>query len=111
MKNKNVVDALKSAMAGLSVLIKEKAAKRELVLVAISIFTLVYYKSAEAGLLLLLSFLLLAFESVNTAIELLCDRITSDYDIAIKAIKDLSSASIFILFIAWLLLMTFIFIY
>jgi len=42
-------------------------------------------------------FLLLAFEIVNTSIEKLSDKISKDFDTDIKKIKDLSSASVFII--------------
>ena len=44
-------------------------------------------------------FLLLAFEIFNTALEKLSDKITKDYDTDIKKIKDLSSASVFLILI------------
>ena len=44
-------------------------------------------------------FLLLAFEIFNTAIEKLCNKITKDYDKDIKQIKDLASASVFLILI------------
>ena len=44
-------------------------------------------------------FLLLAFEIFNTAIEKLCNKITKDYDKDIKKIKDLASASVFLILI------------
>ena len=44
-------------------------------------------------------FALLAFEIVNTAIEILCDKITKEIDSDIKRIKDLSSSSVFIVLI------------
>jgi diacylglycerol kinase (ATP) len=43
---------------------------------------------------------------MNTAIEKLCDRITTDLDPKIKNIKDLSSAAVFIMLI--LLIMIFL---
>jgi len=57
-------------------------------------------------ILSVLYFLLLAFEIMNTAIEKLCDRITTDLDPKIKNIKDLSSAAVFIMLI--LLIMIFL---
>ena len=44
-------------------------------------------------------FLLLAFEILNTAIEKLCNKITKNYDMDIKKIKDLASASVFLILI------------
>ena len=44
-------------------------------------------------------FLLLAFELLNTAIEKLSDKISQGFDSDIKKIKDISSASVFIILI------------
>jgi diacylglycerol kinase (ATP) len=41
--------------------------------------------------------LLLAFETMNTAIEKLCNKLTTDFDPKIRDIKDLSSAAVFII--------------
>ena len=43
--------------------------------------------------------LLLAVEMINTSIELLCDRITRDFDVQIKKIKDVASGSVFLILI------------
>ncbi len=50
-------------------------------------------------IILTIYFLLLAFELLNTAIEKLSDKISKDFDDEIKKIKDLSSASVFIILI------------
>ena len=44
-------------------------------------------------------FLLLAFELLNTSIEKLSNKITTNYDAEIKKIKDLASASVFLILI------------
>ena len=53
-------------------------------------------------------FLLLAFELVNTSIEKLSDKISKDFNSDIKKIKDISSASVFIilLLLIFLLILT-----
>lgn len=40
--------------------------------------------------------LLLALELLNTALERLCDRVTMHQDTAIKAVKDMASAAVFL---------------
>ena len=50
-------------------------------------------------------FLLLAFEVINTSIERLSDKITKDFDTDIKKIKDLSSASVFLILILLIILL------
>lgn len=47
--------------------------------------------------------LLLSFEIFNTAIEKLCDKITKKIDPDIKKIKDLSSASVFVILLILLI--------
>ena len=55
-------------------------------------------------ILMTVYFLLLAFELVNTAIEELCNKITLEIDADIKKIKDISSASVFIILITLIVL-------
>ena len=50
-------------------------------------------------LIIIVYFLLLAFELLNTSIEKLSDKIQKDFDIDIKNIKDTSSAAVFIILI------------
>ena len=57
-------------------------------------------------LIIVIYFLLLAFEIFNTSIEKLSDKINKNYDPDIKQIKDISSAAVFIIL---LLLITLIF--
>ena len=47
-------------------------------------------------IIVILYFLLLAFELLNTAIEKLSDKITKNFDEDIKKIKDMSSAAVFV---------------
>ena len=50
-------------------------------------------------MIIIVYLLLLAFEIMNTSIEKLCDKITKKKDRDIKIIKDLASASVFIVLI------------
>ncbi len=52
--------------------------------------------------------LLLAVEMINTSIELLCDRITRDFDVQIKKIKDVASGSVFLILILNIIYMTYL---
>jgi diacylglycerol kinase (ATP) len=76
----------------------EQAFREELVALAIGI-PLAFYLTADAGkriaLIGTLVFILIV-ELLNTAIEKLSDRITRDNDPAIKRIKDMGSAAIFL---------------
>jgi diacylglycerol kinase (ATP) len=63
-------------------------------------------------IIIIIYFLLLAFELLNTAIEKLSDKVTKKFDEDIKKIKDISSASVFmilILLIVLLILTIFVF--
>jgi diacylglycerol kinase (ATP) len=76
----------------------ERAFREELVALAIGIplaFTLTGDASRRIALIGTLVFILIV-ELLNTAIEKLGDRITRDDDPAIKRVKDMGSAAIFL---------------
>ena len=56
-------------------------------------------------IILIFYFLLLAFEILNTSIEKLSDKISKEIDSDIRKIKDLSSASVFIILILLIILL------
>ena len=60
-------------------------------------------------LILTIYFLLLAFEILNTSIEKLCDKITEEIDDDVKKIKDLASASVFVILVILIILIIFTF--
>jgi diacylglycerol kinase (ATP) len=76
----------------------ERAIREELVALAIGI-PLAFYLTADTGerlaLIGTLVFILIV-ELLNTAIEKLSDRITLDHDPALKRVKDMGSAAIFL---------------
>lgn len=76
----------------------EQAFREELVLLAIGV-PLAVFLTADVGesfaLIGTLVFILIV-ELLNTAIEKLSDRITLDHDPALKRIKDMGSAAIFL---------------
>ena len=98
MNNKNIIDALYCSIDGLKELFKEKAVKREVFLIIISFFFVLIFKPKLIFvlLLLILPFIVLAMEALNTAIEHLCNKITLKKSNKIKKIKDLGSAAIFL---------------
>ena len=94
---KNLINSLN----GLKIVISEKSFVMELIL---GVFLIPYILLSNIDFnhklfLLVLYFLLLAAEIMNTAIEKLSDKFTKDFDSDIKNIKDLSSASVFIVLI------------
>ena len=98
MKNKNIIHALSCSVAGLKVLLHEKAAKREILLLIFSIFYILIAKpeSIFILLLLILPVLILSMEALNTAIEYTCNEITTNKSNRIRKAKDLGSAAIFL---------------
>ena len=76
----------------------EQAFREELVALAIGV-PLAFFLTANAGerfaLIGTLVFILIV-ELLNTAIEKLSDRVTLDHDPALKRIKDMGSAAIFL---------------
>lgn len=74
----------------------EQAIREELVilLIAIPLAFLVGTTTARAIELILVVLLLLAVELLNTAIEKLADRLTTDHDEQIGRVKDMGSAAV-----------------
>ena len=108
-KNKNFIDAILCTIDGLKVLFREKAAKRELLLVFFSIFYIMFMKPDIMIILwlLILPLIILAIEAINTAIEYLCDEITMELSDKIKKIKDLGSVAVFFSLVAYVLVIIF----
>lgn len=105
MKNKNLFQATRNAINGLSVLLSEKAARRELMLLVAAVALLAYELNIFTILIFTLSCLLLCLEAINTAIERLCDIHTLEFDVRIRAVKDVAAAAIFIVLCSQLALL------
>lgn len=105
-KNKSTLSALNCSIDGIKVLLYEKAAIRELYLLILSIIFVFYFRPSlhVSIFLIILPLFLISIEAINTAIELICNKITKKKNIQIKKIKDLGSASILILFISYILI-------
>ncbi len=99
-KNSNFFESLYHALCGIVTLYKEER--------NIWIHTLAVIAVVVAGILLPLSLmewvvlvvcmvLVIAGEIVNTLIERIMDKITTEYDIDVKKIKDMSSSFVLIL--------------
>ena len=106
---KKLYGNLINSFNGLKIVIKENSFILELIG---GIFLILYLFITDIStlfkiLILSVYFLLLAFEIFNTSIEKLCDKITKETDKDIKIIKDLSSASVFVvLFILIILIIS-----
>jgi len=99
LKNRNLSEAGLAALHGLRFLTREKSFLRELSLVFLAFIALAIRVNLFSITLLIISFIILSFEAINTAIERLCDFIHPGIDQNIKAIKDVSASAIFILLI------------
>ena len=98
---KKLYNNLINSLNGLKIVFKENSFILEIIL-GLFLIPYIFLSIIDFNykvILLVLYFLLLAFEIMNTAVEKLCDRITTDLDSKIKDIKDLSSAAVFIVLI------------
>lgn len=78
-------------------LLNERAFQQELIFFAFSIFVAAILGLNHAVLMVILATLILVVESINTAIEIVCDEITDIYNENIKIAKDVSSFAVFLL--------------
>ena len=102
---KKLFNNLINSINGLKIVIKESSFILELVL-GFFLIPYIFLSNIDFNYKIILSvlyFLLLAFEIMNTAIEKLCDRITTDLDPKIKNIKDLSSAAVFVVLLIFII--------
>ena len=98
---KKLYSNLINSLNGLKIVSKENSFILEIAL-GVFLIPYIFLSSIEFNYKIILSilyFLLLAFEIMNTAIEKLCDKVTTDIDPEIKKIKDLSSAAVFLVLI------------
>ena len=100
-----------NSINGLKIVFKESSFVLEIILGIILIpYVLLVNLSIIIKLLIISTYLLLlAFEIFNTAIEKICDKITKKLDPDIKKIKDLSSASVFVILITLIIQIIIIF--
>lgn len=100
----NLAQNLRHSLAGLRAACSDRSFRAELLLGAVLLAAVAAsgaspgYKLAIVGIYLLL----LALEFVNTAIEGLCDLITLEHHLGIKAVKDMASAAVFLVLIVLL---------
>ncbi len=102
---KKILTNLINSINGLKVSLKEHSFILEIIGGFILIPYLIVSDLDNSFKLIVISIylLLLAFELVNTAIEKLSDKISKNYDPDIKKIKDISSASVFMILILLLI--------
>lgn len=94
-KNKNFLDSFRYAAEGIATAFREERNMRIHVLSAISVIIVSYFLSlsvAEWLWILLVSFLVLIMEVLNTVIENLTDLVSPDYHPLAKIVKDMAAA-------------------
>ena len=96
-KNGSLLYATRNALAGIPVLLRENAARRELLLALFAAACCIHAPNSYSVAFLALSILLLVVEALNTAIENICDHITTERHPDIKAIKDVAATGVFLM--------------
>jgi len=102
---------LTHSIEGLKVLWREHSFRVECY-VFIPLFLLLCWvdiTSSERLIVFILMLLVLIVESLNTAIEIVCNRITTEIDPSIKAAKDVASAAVMLMNTALLIYVVVIF--
>lgn len=96
------------SMAGLNVLMREKAAQLELIYMAAAAGILMACRAGFADFMIVgfLFLLTLSLEAANTAIELIVDRISPEQSGFAKKAKDLGSLAVFFPLLAIALYLT-----
>jgi diacylglycerol kinase (ATP) len=99
----NLISNTLNSVRGLKCATTDKSFRAQILLGIISL-PVIFYKSTGASLILIFSTycILLGFELLNTAIENICDEITTNYNRSIRDIKDISSAAVMMVLIAYL---------
>ena len=107
---KKIFSNLINSINGLKITLKQHSFIIEVVggLILIPYLIIAELDNIFKLIIITIYFLLLAFELINTAIEKLSDKISKNFDSDIKKIKDISSASVFIilLLLIFLLILT-----
>ena len=98
---KKIFSNLINSINGLKITLKQHSFIIEIVggLILIPYLIIIELDNVFKLIIITIYFLLLAFELINTAIEKLSDKISKNFDSDIKKIKDISSASVFIILI------------
>ena len=99
MKNNSFFKGFLYAFRGMGKVIKEERNMRVHIAAALNELTFSPFlgvSKAEYAILLITSALVLSLESVNSAIENLCDRVTVEKDEHIKNTKDIAAGAVLI---------------
>ena len=98
---KKIYSNFLNSINGLREVLKENSFILEIIggLFLIPFLIIVETDSLIKLLIIVIYFILLAFEIINTSIEKISDKIKNDFDLDIKIIKDMSSAVFIVLLI------------
>ena len=104
---KKVFSNLINSVNGLKVAFKEHSFILEIIvgIILIPFLIIVEIHNINRILIIMTYFILLAFELINTSIEKISDKITKNFDLEIKQIKDLSSSAVFIIFLLLIIIL------
>jgi|TARA_B110000037_G_C16843839_1_gene392939 diacylglycerol kinase (ATP) len=96
-----------NSINGFKIVLKEHSFKAEIIVGIVLIPFLIIINTSDIIkiLIIIIYFLLLAFELFNTSIEKLSDKINKEFDLDIKNIKDMSSAAVFIILLLLIFLL------
>ena len=95
---KTIFAALGYAIQGICYLVRYESSFRKELLLIFPLIFIFFIRSIDVWsmLLVILFFLILSLEAINTAIEKLCDKVLKEKDSDIKIIKDCSAAAVFL---------------
>ena len=104
---KKIYSNFLNSINGLREVLKENSFILEIIggLFLIPFLIIVETDSLIKLLIIVIYFILLAFEIINTSIEKISDKIKNDFDLDIKIIKDMSSAAVFIVLLVLIFLL------
>lgn len=94
-----ILYAFKWSYQGLSVAFRTEAAFRQESILLLPLLIVAFcldISGADKAILLLSTVLVLIIELLNSALEALADRISTDYDIQLGKVKDYGSAAVFL---------------
>jgi len=99
---KHIYHATRYSAAGIAVLIREQAARLEIGLLLFSLVLLVLFggRFSDYLVVILIFCILFSVESLNTAIEIIIDKMSPEKSDFARDTKDLGSAAVFFLLIA-----------
>lgn len=98
-KTERILKAFFYSMSGLQFAFRDEAAFREIIFLSflgIPLALIIAKSYIDAILLILPFFICIIVELVNTAIENICDLVSSEYNEFIKKAKDMGSAAQFV---------------